>query len=605
MATITKITGLPKHYLSWGDTVDLNNFSVTVKLASNQSISSGDAQLFLAPFPFISTHRTSFDMYYPHVSMLCKETPSRHDGVPVYDGSFIVNSDLFSISKGGTKTIKFLYGAAVSTVAKIPDNNMYLKIGDAWELGRDYFESRFYSSASRIQPLSVLVYLWDGTREYDAILSSTGESEYYFLTERLNPVIDSIIFEDVDARNITQQFGDFVQGESNIRFSSNVTLDPLDPELTFSCNLTLTLNGITIYNSDNDTGIFDVGKLNVSGTIQYSYTVTDSENNSATQTGSFVVLPYALPTISLLPNTQLVTRWGEDVNLNHVPKDDGENVWLEFTASASSIDGKNSWTIKSQSFADDGSVSAVYTIFSGTDGSTKTYSRSEGTVTPPSGYTKFSQLHRFDFTVTVEDWFGNTAFLTGTVDKAGGYLNVEKYGVGVGMRTTADENNKKFEVSEEYESCFYGGVFGGINYKNGEMNTGIKWIDGKPIYRYVYRTTTTQSGGTTHTLFTLPDVDTVLGIRGMWKSSGGSAQPVNYYVSTSDYAWTAFNSSNQLRFRSQVAASSVIIIMEYTKTQPASAPLRMIAPQTTYNPVLDDGTEIPDEQALNIITGEQ
>lgn len=574
MATITKITGLPKHYLSWGDTVDLNNFSVTIKLGSNEFLNGGDATLYIAPDTIqwgaeFEADRI-YDMYNPHISIICKKDPMEYHGEPVYSGD-LRNVSGFTISKGGTKTIKFNSLLFEGSIGKIPDNSEYViwsevisqEIIQHNERGRDYFESRLPETTNRRMVLPLVVELYDGTRQYFA-----NNLDYYFLKSRLNPVIDSVDINDVDTRQITpyQRFGNFIQGESSIQFSSTVTLDPLDPELTASYNLILTSNGITIYNGDNDTGIFDVGKLNVSGTIQYSYTVTDSENNSATQTGFFVVLPYTLPTISLLPNTQLVTRWGEDVNLNHVPKDDGENVWLEFTASANSIDGKNSWTIKSQSSADDGSVSAVYTIFSGTDGSTKTYSRSEGTVNPPSGYTKFSQLHRFDFTVTVEDWFGNTAFLTGTVDKAGGYLNVEKYGVGVGMRTTADENNKKFEVSEEYESCFYGGVFGGINYKNGEMNTGIKWVDGKSIYRYVYQTTTTQSGGTAHTLFTLPDVDTVLGIRGMWKSSGGTAQPVNYYVTTSDYAWTAFNTSNQLRFRSQIAASSVFIIMEYTKT---------------------------------------
>ena len=89
---------------------------------------------------------------------------------------------------------------------------------------------------------------------------------------------------------------------------------------------------------------------------------------------------------------------------------------------------------------------------SGTDGAAFSYSQDTSVFTA-----EVSAADTWEFTVVVSDML-NTEQITTLVLKAGGYLDVEKTGVAVGMRSTATAANKKFEVAEDYSAFLYGGI---------------------------------------------------------------------------------------------------------------------------------------------------
>lgn len=132
-------------------------------------------------------------------------------------------------------------------------------------------------------------------------------------------------------------------------------------------------------------------------------------------------------------------------------------------------------------------------------------------------------------------------------------------------------------VSPKFESYapgyFYGGIYGVNIYTIGETNTNGKWIDGKPIYRYVLKTTSTVDGGS-GTVGHLPeDIDTLIYANGTLRDSVGSGNrrtlPFVYYGSSN---WSVSyyikdNGEIVLQAGSEYnGTKEIIIVVEYTKT---------------------------------------
>jgi hypothetical protein len=120
----------------------------------------------------------------------------------------------------------------------------------------------------------------------------------------------------------------------------------------------------------------------------------------------------------------------------------------------------------------------------------------------------------------------------------------------------------------------YGGIAGVTNYPavGVEELTGGKWIDGKPIYRFLWKGTTTHKKAQ-KVMTNFPNnitPDTVISLTGMLKRSDGEWMPIpNAYYGNSDHTAnlrTYEGSGIYLGLGDGFdGTKTVVIIAEYTK----------------------------------------
>ena len=176
------------------------------------------------------------------------------------------------------------------------------------------------------------------------------------LAERTAPTISGSLLTDrasmPDAADGSpmEYFGGLLQLVSLPRLRFDFTLDPVnyrDPGLTASHLLSWTCGGVVNSVSANTgygvtTVTLDMGAPLYSGSVTWTYTVTDSYGMSATLTGTFQVTPYLPPNISAF-NCE---RWEEVLTGSvpqHVSSSSGENIWLSLRATVTPINGMNAW----------------------------------------------------------------------------------------------------------------------------------------------------------------------------------------------------------------------------------------------------------------------
>ncbi len=326
-----------------------------------------------------------------------------------------------------------------------------------------------------------------------------------------------------------------------------------------------TLMPVYQYSEAEQTIHIDLPEPKQSGIYSYTFKVTvDPYSNnprSTSCTTGVSVLAYSPPTIAQYLPQRYKTVVNDDGSRSYLLADDGETIWITMDASISALAGKNAWTMRIQ--RDD--TGQALNALSGSDGTRimRTNDRSLDT-------RYYSAAQTIDVRVIIADYF-ETVEAVGTVYKAGGYMNVEKFGVGIGRRTSATPGDKRFEVAEDYRSFFYGGINGVNNYALGEVETGGHWIGGKPIYRYVIVCSVTGNGN--RLLGTLPDkVDTLLRIEGSlrtgssiynlpYTSRGGDTYNAAPYLVPSD-AGTELHLSIGSAITGNV---DVMLILDYTK----------------------------------------
>ena len=329
------------------------------------------------------------------------------------------------------------------------------------------------------------------------------------------PVIEGLSFSDTSITSINSttsgscydKYGSYIQKESYLQATGTFALDSRYPYLTATHTLTLSKNNSVIATyiettaASVNTVTFDIGEINDSGNISYSYTVTDSatheESGSAESpatTGTLPFLSYYEPRINAFHVDRFVEILGETTE--YVARSDGTHIWLTIDSDVCPVTGQNtqntnSWGMQLSYMPKNSRSNPTIDIVSNTDNdgiNGKHYSLSEATskLSPENtkiGTTEIATNNDYIFLLTLTDSFGNTAVSEVELTKATGYFNVEKYGVSVGMRSLGSENDKRFEVAEDYESIFYGGIRGVNVYSTSEIETGGKWLNGEKIYR--------------------------------------------------------------------------------------------------------------------------
>lgn len=293
--------------------------------------------------------------------------------------------------------------------------------------------SRLDSSGGRAFSAYIQFDISDGESS-DGTVKSTSQA-ITVLKTRLAPTITSVNL--VDNGNEKTLFGKFVQNETPIYIEYIDSVDSVDPAVTIASR---TLDFDNSILTIGDSGSL-IGTCTTAGTIAWTYTITDSKGKSSSLTGTIEVANYTEPSISTLTATRYTVVTDDEGNVSYVASDDGEYVWFGVSGVVTSLNGANGWTLKCEN----------KTVLSGSDGST--FEASEDR----SMYTDAITLSAdVTFTFVLADYYHSVTKEV-TVPKAGAYFNIEKTGVGVGMRTTGTADNPKFESA--WAAHFYDGIY--------------------------------------------------------------------------------------------------------------------------------------------------
>lgn len=105
-------------------------------------------------------------------------------------------------------------------------------------------------------------------------------------------------------------------------------------------------------------------------------------------------------------------------------------------------------------------------------------------------------------------------------------------------------------------------------YSTTEVKTNKVWIDGKPIYRKVFNTTTPSTAGSQALIVPLSNnIDNVVNLDGMLTQSLARF-PLNAWYSSTYYIATYYNPDDGIMclVGSSLASRTCVVIVEYTKT---------------------------------------
>lgn len=218
------------------------------------------------------------------------------------------------------------------------------------------------------------------------------------------------------------------------------------------------------------TQVFDAKPLLSSGSVNWSYTISDSFGNSSSMNGTFNILDYNSPTISKF----ICSRWATHINERGESKEEydplGQNVWFDLSSTMYSLNGHNSILISVTSWQD-GSPEDTNTYWTKTvqasSGNTTTYQTTEEKIqTLVDGVyddVEYDAGTRWCFRVVVVDALGSTIEYTDdkNVVEATSIFNIEETGVSIGKLSSGTTTTPLFECA--YPSIFESDVAVGAN----------------------------------------------------------------------------------------------------------------------------------------------
>lgn len=269
-----------------------------------------------------------------------------------------------------------------------------------------------------------------------------------YLKQPLSPQITFNGLTDRANPSALTVFDKIIPNYSLPKLGYSWTLDPKYPKqnCAHALNITGAITASYTYSSDADMATYttnwNLPMPTTSGTVYWSYTVTDYLGTTSTITGNFEVFAYILPTISSL----LLERWHEvqtSSGTAHEAADDGNYLWLSLEASIMPLNNSNAYTAVMTFWESSLGESTATTVTSedgwtlgGSDGGTISLTRDELQL---AGIF-VDDAKNYTFKLVITDFFGFTAVYTSEdIVKAGAVLDVSPGGVGVGMRCTGTE----------------------------------------------------------------------------------------------------------------------------------------------------------------------
>lgn len=163
-----------------------------------------------------------------------------------------------------------------------------------------------------------------------------------------------------------------------------------------------------------------------------------------------------------------------------------------------------------------------------------------------------------------------TAIATGAVARGTVSFHVSGEpggGAAVGGFSSGTSADPKFE--SHVPAHFYAGIKGVTDYSSGEIKTGGKWIDGKPIYRRSLSGSVSTSDGTAKTekIGTLSDIDAIVGMFGsVYRETSYAWHALAVYAHESNYHRVTYIGNTGAVNLTTTHSARVFLTVEYTKT---------------------------------------
>lgn len=320
-------------------------------------------------------------------------------------------------------------------------------------------------------------------------------------------------------------------------------------------------------------GLFHLKHLSKLGTYRFKAVLSDKISESVMLEGTFQVVAYHRPTINDFYAERYTVITATDTNEpEYIASNDGALVRFNVSVDASPIQeaGINGDIVPNVatiniSYGMNDETSGVEVVFAELSENGAQIEIDFSDALSRQIFTQqFSAAYAWNFTLTISDFVGSRS-RTVYIERASADFNVESYGTAVGMRSQGSNDRKLFEVAAEYESIFYGGIKGVNNYELGEVATGGRWIDGKPIYRTIVSIAVDKINTRVDYVYTLPNVAFIINIYGCITRPAAIARyPLSFWYSDSNYHNVWLEHPDSLSVKTSHPISGYVII-EYTK----------------------------------------
>lgn len=364
-----------------------------------------------------------------------------------------------------------------------------------------------------------------------------------------------------------QQLAAYVQGAGGVQFALSGGAGKYGATVA---GIRINIEGKT-YTLSAASGTLTHSPIAGSGSVAWTCAVTDSRGLTRTYTGTLTVLAWSAPKITAFAVARATEAGAQQV--------DGTCALVSVQASVSSlpVDGaqKNAlkWRVQYRQITEDipedwSGASVSDTVAQGvTSVNLSALLESGGEIIDA-----YSDLQGYQFRLIVEDIYAQTMAISEMQTKAV-YLEVdtESGSMGFGGEARTDAGGPHYDFYGPVH--FLAGSTGQTMYSTAEMDTGNRWIDGRPIYRICGMQARTIAAGT--------NADIALGIdpiesivcADVYLRQGAAWRPANYpnRNTLSVHTWLINNSDTAPSLRiimgNDMSADAVSYAIEYTKTE--------------------------------------
>lgn len=257
-------------------------------------------------------------------------------------------------------------------------------------------------------------------------------------------------------------------GRSAIRVAPIIDMNAASGATIASVAATVTNGGAQAMQwsslTETDAGVFSGASqqsnvLNTEGTARVDVLVTDSRGRTVSASQEFTVCAYAPPVVSGFSVERYEPVYDGDEEISgYAASDLGGQVWVNLQAAVSSVAPEGTqlnglrWSIAAENMETGEKIAANGSA------ATNLFLIQDRTIFP--GPVDEGSSWRYALTVTDSaggSVHGYASVLPGHANLS---LSPDKYGVAVGMIASGRRAEPKFEVSEDYRSHFYGGLYG-------------------------------------------------------------------------------------------------------------------------------------------------
>ena len=363
-----------------------------------------------------------------------------------------------------------------------------------------------------------------------------------------------------------QQLAAYVQGAGGVQFALSGGAGKYGATVA---GIRVGIEGKT-YTLSAASGTVTHSPIAGSGSLAWTCAVTDSRGLTRTYTGTLTVLAWSAPKITAFAVARATEAGAQQV--------DGTCALVSVQASVSSlpVDGtqKNAlkWRVQYRQITEDMPEDWTGASVSDTVAQGVT-SVNLSALLESNGETidTFSDLQGYQFRLIVEDIYAQTTALAEMQTKAV-YLEVDTQCGSMGFGGAADAESETPKYDFYGEMRLHEGAVGQLVYTSAETDTGLRWIDGKPVYCKTFRGSQANDGNANAQIIGyLDDHAEVVRFDGyVQRSDSGTIMPLTYaYFNNMQQMISVFvNSSGGVGIQKGDAWQCRIYVVSvlYTKT---------------------------------------